>query len=104
MAFHREPAVIVSSALFALVVSGTASATIRTHLHPGHARAQRVQPIDDMRVTALHDLERRQPALAVGRECRGNQRHSRSQVATVERPSFETAWPGRDDSVRVTEK
>ena len=54
-------------------------------------RAERLQPLDQLRVAALDRLERRQPALPVRGEPRGDERHPGSQIAAVERASAQPA-------------
>ncbi len=56
-------------------------------------RAQRLQPRHDVRVAALHGLERPQRALAFRRQRRGDQGHARPQVAAVEGPAAKLGRP-----------
>ena len=67
-------------------------------------RAQHLEPLDQLAVAALDGLERAQAALPFGRQARGNQRHSRTQIAAVELPSPQLARPGHDDPVRIAQK
>src|SRR3712207_7745045 len=57
-----------------------------TLFRSGNLRAERQQPLDQAAVPALHRLERTDAALTIGGQRRGNQRHSRPQIAAVERP------------------
>ena len=78
--------------------------TLRRYVTFATLRAQRLQPLDQTAVAALHGLERRQPALPVRGERRGDQRHPRSQIAAVERPAAQLARSGDDDPVRIAEE
>src|SRR6185295_8957835 len=71
----------------------------------GDLGAQRDQPADQLTVAALDRLERRYARLTFGREAGRYQRHSRSEIATIE-----DATPSQsrgaidDDAVRVGEE
>ncbi len=67
--------------------AGTAAAAVSGLRQLGHSRAQRLQPLDEPAVAALDGLERAHAAFAIGRQRRRDERHARSQVAAVERPS-----------------
>ena len=62
------------------------------------------QPLDQRRIAALDRLERRDAALPVGGERRGNQRHPGPEVARVEQRPAQLLRAADDDAVRVAEK
>ena len=73
-------------------------------LDPRDRRAELLQPLDQPAVAALHRFERLDAALPVRDQRRGDQRHSRSNIAAVERLAAQLARPGHDDAMRIAEK
>ena len=74
--------------------------------HPTRATwpAHRLQPLDELRVAALDDLELIDPALPARREGGRDERHTRPDVAAVELLALQLPRAGDDDPVRVAEK
>src|SRR5207237_2924464 len=67
-------------------------------------RAQDAQALDERSVTSLNGFERRDATFPLGRERGRDQRHSRSQIAAVQRSSLQLRRAADDDPVWIAEE
>ena len=67
-------------------------------------RAHALQPLDELGVAALDDLELIDAALPARRQRRGDERHPRTDVAAVQLLPAQLPRAGDDDPMRIAEK
>src|SRR6185369_13541963 len=67
--------------------------------------AEGKQTLDELTVTTLHSLERRDACLTFSGETGCNQRHARAQIAAIQHTATaQFRWTSDDDAVRVGEE
>jgi general secretion pathway protein D len=69
-----------------------------------HLRAQAFEVLDERAVSSIDGLQRRDTALPVRRERRGDERHPRSDVAAVERLPFQPSRTVGDDAMGIAQE
>src|SRR5262249_38420510 len=83
---------------------GCRAAIVRGSCQLRNSRPQSLQPLDQPTVAALDRLQRTNFALALGCQRRGNQRHSRSEIAAIELTAAEAPGTRHDDPMWIAEE